>query len=154
MVRSIDGVAEVPVATSNNEHEIKVSIAAIPFLPSSAVSHIGNVRFTSEDGEMLYHSAVQSVVVTPEKSVRLKTMDGAIIEWAVIDGKEMAITLEDGTEWKLCIYCTECTAANVYSTPEIPLRLPPAWMRAVTSAIQLTTQIIVVHGVDKGTLKK
>ena len=28
MVRSIDGVAEVPVATSNNEHEIKVSIAA------------------------------------------------------------------------------------------------------------------------------
>ena len=46
-------------------------------------------------------------------------MDGAIIEWAVSDGKEMAITLEDGTEWKLCIYCTECTAANVYSTPEI-----------------------------------
>ena len=31
----------------------------------------------------------------------------------------MAITLEDGTEWKVCIYCTECTAANVYATPEI-----------------------------------
>ena len=71
------------------------------------------------DGQTQYHKPVQSVVVTPEKSVRLKTTDGDVIEWAVGDGKEMAITLKDGTEWKVCIYCTECTAANVYATPEI-----------------------------------
>ena len=117
MVRAVDGVAEVPVATSNNE--ITVSVATIPFLPSSAVAHIDEVSFTSEDGVAHYHSAVQSVVVTPKKSVRLKTTGGDVIEWAVTDGKKMAITLEDGTEWKVCIYCTECTAANVYSTPEI-----------------------------------
>ena len=62
------------------------------------MSHIGNVRFTSEDGEMQYHKTVQSVVVTPEKSLRLKTTDGDVIEWAVSDGKAMAITLEDGTD--------------------------------------------------------
>ena len=117
VVRAVDGVAEVPVATSNNE--ITVVFAAIPFLPSSAVAHIDKVAFTSEDGVAHYHSAVQSVVVTPEESVRLKTMGGDVMEWNVTDGKKMTITLEDGTEWKLCIYCTECTAANVYSTPEI-----------------------------------
>ena len=57
--------------------------------------------------------------MTPEKSVKLKTTDGDVIEWAAGDGKELAITLEDGTEWKMCIYCTECTAMNVYTTPEI-----------------------------------
>jgi len=117
MVRDVDGLAEVPVATSNNE--VTVTIAAIPFLPPSAVSHTKHVAFTSADGQTQFYKSVQSVVVTPEKSVRLKTTDGDVIEWAVDDGKEMTITLEDGTEWKLCIYCTECTAANVYSTPEI-----------------------------------
>jgi len=117
MVRNVEGDAEVPVATSNNE--VTVTIAAIPFLPPSAVSHMKHAAFTSEDGKTQYYKAVQSVVVTPEKSVRLKTTDGDVIEWAVGDGKEMAITLKDGTEWKVCIYCTECTAANVYPTPEI-----------------------------------
>ena len=115
MVRPVDGVAEVPVATSNNE--ITVSVATIPFLPPSAMAHVEKVSFTSEDGVAHYHSAIQSVVVTPKKSVRLKTTGGD--EWAVTDGKKMTITLEDGTEWKVCIYCTECTAANVYSTHEI-----------------------------------
>ena len=117
LVRDVDGEAEVPVATSNNE--VTVTIAAIPFLPPSAVSHTKHVAFTSADGQTQYHKPVQSVVVTPEKSVRLKTTDGDVIEWDVGDGKELAITLEDGTEWKMCIYCTECTAANVYATPEI-----------------------------------
>ena len=117
MVRDVEGEAEVPVATSNNE--VTVTIAAIPFLPPSAVSHMDHVGFTSEDGKTQYYKTVQSVVVTPEKSVRLKTTDGDVIEWAAGDGKDMAITLEDGTEWKVCIYCTECTAANVYATPEI-----------------------------------
>jgi len=107
----------VPVATSNNE--VTVTIAAIPFLPPSAVSHMKHAAFTSEDGKTQYYKAVQSVVVTPEKSVRLKTTDGDVIEWAAGDGKELAITLEDGTGWKMCIYCTACTAANVYPTPEI-----------------------------------
>jgi len=113
----VESEAEVPVATSNNE--VTVTIAAIPFLPPSAVSHTKHAAFTSEDGQTQYFKTVQSIVVTPEKSVRLKTTDGDVIEWAVGDGKEMAITLEDGTEWKVCIYCTECTAANVYSSPEI-----------------------------------
>ena len=117
MVRNVEGEAEVPVATSNNE--VTVTIAAIPFLPPSAVSHTKHVAFTSEDGQTHYYKTIQSVVVTPEKSVRLKTTDGDVIEWAIGDGKELAITLEEGTEWKLCIYCTECTAANVYATPEI-----------------------------------
>jgi len=115
MVRDDDGLAEVPVATSNNE--VTVTIAAIPFLPPSAVSHTKHVGF-SVDGQT-HHKTVQSVVVTPEKSVRLKTTDGDVIEWAIGDGKKMAITLEDGTEWTVCIYCTECTAVNVYPTPEI-----------------------------------
>ena len=103
------------------------------------MAHVEKVSFTSKDGVTLYHSAVQSVVVTPEKSARLRTTDGDVIEWDVGDGKEMAITLEDGTGWKMCIYCTECTAANVYSTPEIlastvwkTLRLPRAWTGADT----------------------
>ena len=117
MVRDVEGEAEVPVATSNNE--VTVTIAAIPFLPPSAVSHTKHVAFTSADGQTQYYKTVQSVVVTPEKSVRLKTTDGDVIVWAVGDGKEMAITLKDGTEWEVCIYCTECTAANVYPAPEI-----------------------------------
>jgi len=117
MVRHPGGWGDEPVATSNNE--VTVTIASIPFLPPSAVSHIEHVAFTSEDGETQYHKMVQSVVVTPETSVRLKTTDGDVIEWVAGDEKKLAITLEDGTEWKMCIYCTECTAANVYSTPEI-----------------------------------
>ncbi|EJK59109.1 hypothetical protein THAOC_20713 [Thalassiosira oceanica] len=117
MVRHPGGWGDGPVATSNNE--VTVTIATIPFLPPSAVSHIEHVAFTSEDGETQYHKMVQSVVVTPKASVRLKTTDGDVIEWVAGDEKKLAITLEDGTEWKMCIYCTECTAANVYSTPEI-----------------------------------
>jgi hypothetical protein len=117
MVRHPGGEGDEPVATSNNE--VTVTIASIPFLPPSAVSHIEHVAFTSEDGDTRYHKMVQSVVVTPETSVRLKTTDGDVIEWVAGDEKKLAITLEDGTEWKMCIYCTECTAANVYSTPEI-----------------------------------
>lgn len=119
MVRQPGGEGDEPIATSNNE--VTVTIATIPFLPPSAVSHVEHVAFTSEDGETRYHKMVQSVVVTPETSVRLKTTDGDVIEWVAGDEIEekLAITLEDGTEWKMCIYCTECTAANVYSTPEI-----------------------------------
>ena len=54
-----------------------------------------------------------------EETVRLKTMDGDVIKWDAGDGKEMTITLEDGTELKVCIYCTECNATNVYPAPEI-----------------------------------
>lgn len=117
MVRDADGEAEVPVATSTNK--VSVTLATLPFLPSSAVSQIDNMAFTSEDGGTVYHKKVQSVVVTPETSMRLKTTDGDVVEWGVGDGQKMSITLEDGTAWKTCVYCTECTAANVYSTPEI-----------------------------------
>ena len=117
MVRHSGGWGDGPVATSNNE--VTVTVATVPFLPPSAVSHVDHVSFTSEDGETEYHKIVQSVVVTPDTSVRLKTTDGDVIEWTAGDGNELAITLEDGTGWKLCIYCTECIAANVYSTPDV-----------------------------------
>ena len=78
MVRDVEGEAEVPVATSNNE--VTVTIAAVPFLPPSAVSHMDHVAFTSADGQTYHYKTVQSVVVTPEKSVRLKTTDGDVIE--------------------------------------------------------------------------
>ena len=148
MVRDVDGFAEVPVATSNNE--VTVTIAAIPFLPPSAVSHTKDVAFTSEDGQTQYYKTVQSVVVTPEKSVRLKTTDGDVIEWAAGDGKEMAITLEDGTEWKVHIYCTECTAANVYSTPEI---LDGLEKFETATGMEARRHLSVFHSTSSRTLK-
>jgi len=121
MVREKGMDAEVPVATSNNE--ITVTLATLPFLPSSVVSHVENLAFSSEDGSVVYHRKVRSVDISPEKSLKLLTTEGDIVEWDLVDdAKKLSIALasgEDGTAWKMCVYCTECTAANVYSTPDI-----------------------------------
>jgi len=121
MVREKGMDAEVPVATSNNE--ITVTLATLPFLPSSVVSHVENLAFSSEDGSVVYHRKVRSVDISPEKSLKLLTTEGDMVEWDLVDdAKKLSIALasgEDGTAWKMCVYCTECTAANVYSTPDI-----------------------------------
>jgi len=113
--------AEVPVATSNNE--ITVTLATLPFLPSSAVSHVDNLAFSSEDGSVVYHRKVRSVDISPGKSLKLLTTEGDMVEWDLVDdAKQLSIALasgEEGTSWKMCVHCTECTASNVYSTPDI-----------------------------------
>mmetsp|Transcript_25920 Transcript_25920/g.58425 ORF Transcript_25920/g.58425 Transcript_25920/m.58425 type:complete len:270 (-) Transcript_25920:193-1002(-) len=118
LVREKGMDAEVPVATSNNE--ITVTLATIPFLPSSAVSHIQNLAFSSEDGSVVYHRKVRSVDISPEKSLKLLTTEGDMVEWDLVDdAKKLSITLQDGTAWKTCMQCTECTAGNIYYTPDI-----------------------------------
>jgi len=121
MVREKGMDAEVPVATSNNE--ITVTLATLPFLPSSVVSHVENLAFSSEDGSVVYHRKVRSVDISPEKSLKLLTTEGDRVEWDLVDDeKKLSIALasgEEGTSWKMCVHCTECTAANVYSTPDI-----------------------------------
>jgi len=118
MVREKGMDAEVPVATSNNE--ITVTLATLPFLPSSAVSHIQNMAFSSEDGSVVYHRKVRSADVRPDQGLTLMTTQGDRVEWDLVDdAKKLSITLQDGTAWKTCMHCTECTAGNVYSTPDI-----------------------------------
>ncbi|EJK60525.1 hypothetical protein THAOC_19100 [Thalassiosira oceanica] len=118
LVREKGMDAEVPVATSNNE--ITVTLATIPFLPSSAVSHIQNLAFSSEDGSVVYHRKVRSADVRPDQGLTLMTTQGDLVEWDLIDdAKKLSITLQDGTAWKTCMHCTECTAGNIYSTPDI-----------------------------------
>jgi len=118
MVREKGMDAELPVTTSNNE--ITVTLAALPFLPSSAVSHVENLAFSSEDGSVVYHRKVRSADVRPDQGLTLMTTQGDKVEWDLVDdAKKLSITLHDGTTWKMCVYCTECTAANVYSTPDI-----------------------------------
>jgi len=118
MVRGKGIDAEVPVATSNNE--ITVTLATLPFLPSSVVSHVDNLAFSSEDGSVVYHRKVRSADVRPDQGLTLMTTQGDMVEWDLVDdAKKLSITLEDGTAWKMCVHCTECTASNVYSTPDI-----------------------------------
>jgi len=118
MVREKGMDAEVPVATGNNE--VTVSLATLPFLPSSAVSHVENLAFPSEDGSVVYHRKVRSADVRPDQGLTLMTTQGDRVEWDLVeDVKKLSITLQDGTAWKMGVYCTECTAANVYSTPDI-----------------------------------
>ena len=121
MVRENGEETDKPVATSNNE--VTVTLATLPFLPSSAVSHVENLAFSSEDGSVVYHRKVRSVDISPEKSVKLLTTEGDMVKWDLVeDAKKLSIALasgEEGTAWKMGVYCTECTAANVYSTPDI-----------------------------------
>ena len=83
MVRERGVDAEVPVATSNNE--VTVTLATLPFLPSSAVSHVENLAFSSEDGSVVYHRKVRSVDISPEKSLKLLTTEGDMVEWDLVD---------------------------------------------------------------------
>ena len=77
MVRDVEGEAEVPVATSNNE----VTVTRRPVPPSQRrVAHKTRGVHAQGRRQTQYYKTVQSVVVTPEKSVRLKTTDGDVIE--------------------------------------------------------------------------
>ena len=118
MVREISEETVEPIATSMNE--LTVTLATIPFLPDSVVTHIKNMAFSSEDGSVVYHRKVRSVNVAPGTSLKLLTTEGDMVEWDLdVDADDLSITLQDGTAWKMCVHCTECTAANVYSTPDI-----------------------------------
>lgn len=118
MVRGKGIDTGVPIATSNNE--ITVTLATLPFLPDSVVTHVENMAFSSEDGSVVYHRKVRSANVRPDQGLTLMTTQGDMVEWDLdVDADDLSITLQDGTAWKMCVHCTECTAANVYSTPDI-----------------------------------
>jgi len=115
--RSLMTKADEPVSIGTNE--VVATLATLPFLPVETVSHVIDLTFSSGDGETVYHRKTKSIDVQTDRGMKLKTTDGDTLEWSVDDGTELMITLEDGTAWNMDVLCTECTATNVYSTPDV-----------------------------------
>merc|ERR1719232_1922977 len=109
------GKVEEPVSVSTNE--VMLTIAAIPFVPTESASHVKHLAFMSEDGDTVYHRKTKSVDVERDRGVKLRTTEGDMIKWSVDEGNELTITTKDGKSWGACVYCTECTATNLHSTP-------------------------------------
>jgi len=106
-----------PVSVGTNE--VTLTLAAIPFIPAESASHINDLSFTSEDEETVYHRRTRTIDVKKDSAVTITTTAGDTISWTADGGTDLDITLADGTAWSLCMFCTDCTAANVYATPEV-----------------------------------
>jgi len=115
--RNLMNKAEEPVSVGTNE--VAMTLGAIPFIPIESASHVESLAFMSEDGETVYHRKTRSIDVQKDKGMKLRTTDGDTVEWSADGGKDLTVTLEDGTTWSMCMFCSECTAINVYSTPEV-----------------------------------
>lgn len=111
------GADPEPVKVGTNE--LAVPLAALPFLPPEVASKLDSVRFRSADGDVLYHRKAGAVDVAPEKSLKLKTTEGDVISWDVGDVPTLVVTMEDGASWTKDVACTECTATNVFASPDI-----------------------------------
>lgn len=108
---------EEPVSVSNNE--LKLSLAALPFVPYDVTSKVTDITFESEEGDKVFFRKTLSVDLIPETSLQIETTAGDLITWDIDNSGEIIVTMKDGTSWAKDEVCTECTAVNVFSSPAV-----------------------------------
>ena len=120
---------------SVNTNELKVPLAALPFLPVDVVEHVKSLNFlgpvndggdgTGEEGSsegyvFRYHRSVAAIDVADSARLVVTTTVGDSLVWPSADGNEgeITVTLADGTSWNKPAECTNCVATNVLATEE------------------------------------
>ena len=111
---------------SVNENILKVPLGALAFVPNYVTEQVNTISFRGTEGEV-YFKHVDSIIVTPEKSVVMETTKGDTVSWtssggdlssAVVSGEgdesddatTVKIVLSDNTSWSIPEACEKCSA--------------------------------------------
>lgn len=108
-------------AVSTNMNEVQSPLPALAWLPNSIREHVKTITFTGQDNEgiVVYHKEVSSIVTHEEKSTTVKTSDGDTLSWNINNMENVMIELADGKMWSKPAGCEQCTVINVVQTQEV-----------------------------------
>jgi len=116
--RSLYSKTNEPLAM--NVNTVKAPLGSYAFMPEDKAINIDDILIRGSDGERHYRK-IKSTDIIPYKAITLTTLDGDKIVWdqGVGEGKDVFITLADGTEMTRPAGCEECTAANVVTDADV-----------------------------------
>ncbi len=116
--RSLYSKGNEPLAM--NVNTIKAPLGSYAFMSEDKATSIGDIIIKGNDGEKHYRK-MKSADIIPGKAITLETLNGDKIVWdqRVEGGKDILITLADGTAMARPAACLECTASNVVEDDEV-----------------------------------
>mmetsp|Transcript_41383 Transcript_41383/g.88196 ORF Transcript_41383/g.88196 Transcript_41383/m.88196 type:complete len:271 (-) Transcript_41383:283-1095(-) len=116
--RSLYSKTNEPLAM--NVNTIKAPLGSYAFMPEDKATSIADILIRGNNGERHYRK-MKSADIVPYKAITLTTLDGDKIVWdhAMSEGKDILVTLADGTEMTRPAGCEECTAASVVVDEEV-----------------------------------